>query len=37
MKSIGVGSKEEIDNHIAVIKWKLHTDSHSLMDEMKFL
>jgi uncharacterized coiled-coil DUF342 family protein len=37
MKSIGVGSKEEIDHYIADIEWKLHTDSHSLMDEMKFL
>jgi hypothetical protein len=25
MKSLGVGSKEEIDNYIADIEWKLHT------------
>eukprot|EP00972_Heterocapsa_arctica_P105288 15514100-Heterocapsa_arctica.AAC.1 len=36
-KSIGVGSEEEIDKKIADIEWKLHTDSHSLKDEMKFL
>eukprot|EP00972_Heterocapsa_arctica_P006148 904452-Heterocapsa_arctica.AAC.1 len=28
MKSLGVGSEEEIDKEIADIKWKLHTDSH---------
>jgi hypothetical protein len=36
MKSIGVGSEEEIDKIIADIKWKLHTDSHPLKGKMNF-
>jgi hypothetical protein len=34
--SIGVGSKEEIDQKIMDIGWKPHTDPHSLEDLMKF-
>lgn len=36
-KSIGFTSEAEIDKRIAEIEYKMHTESHSLKDEQKFI